>query len=125
MTVGTDKALILWELRQNTDGSDKYHAVVITMIETKGYLDLAISSSRLVAKGQKYLHVFNIDGDNLQEAIDDPDSQFEIESKDTIFRIALSNDGRYLLANTSFDNPELELYDLNRKEVMKRYKGHQ
>jgi len=95
------------------------------MIETKGYLDLAISSSRLVAKGQKYLHVFNIDGDNLQEAIDDPDSQFELESKDTIFRIALSKDGRYLLANTSFDNPELELYDLNRKEVVKRYKGHQ
>lgn len=50
VTTGTDKALILWELRQNSDETT-YHAVVMTIIETKAYLDLAISSNRLVAKG--------------------------------------------------------------------------
>jgi WD40 repeat protein len=51
ITTATDKLIILWEIRPNTDGSDGHHAVVMTTIETKCYLDLAISSSRIVAKG--------------------------------------------------------------------------
>jgi len=41
-----------------------------------------------------------------------------------LFRIGLSQDGRFLLANTSFEDPRIELYDLNKKEVVKRFRGH-
>jgi len=44
--------------------------------------------------------------------------------QDTVFRIALSKDGRHLLANVSFEDPRIELYDLNRKEIIKRFRGH-
>lgn len=41
-----------------------------------------------------------------------------------MFRVALSKDGRYLLANISFDSPRIEMYDLNRREIVRRFKGH-
>ena len=48
-----------------------------------------------------------------------------IEASDTLLSIALSKDGRYLLANLSFKLPRLEIYDLDRKgEVVARYRGH-
>jgi len=38
-----------------------YQAFVLATVETRCYLDLAISSSRLVAKGQKHIQVFNLE----------------------------------------------------------------
>jgi WD40 repeat protein len=43
---------------------------------------------------------------------------------DTVTSIALSRDGRYLLANESLKMPRIVLYDLNRKEVVHRFRGH-
>lgn len=102
------------------------NAVVLASLETRCYLDLAIASSRLVAKGQRHFLVFNLGGsdDPLREAFEDEDSQFEIEAEDLLFRISLSKDGRYLLANTSFEDPRIDLFDLNRKEIVKKYRGH-
>ena len=56
--------------------------------------------------------------------MEDIDSQFEIEVSDTLTSISLSKDGRYLLSNISLKQPKLELFDLNRKEVIHRYRGH-
>jgi WD40 repeat protein len=56
--------------------------------------------------------------------MEDIDSQFELELSDTLTSINLSKDGRYLLANVSLKSPKLELYDLNRREVIHRYRGH-
>jgi WD40 repeat protein len=45
---------------------------------------------------------------------------------DTVTSIALSKDGRYLLANVSLKQPRLELFDLatpKRAELVRRYKG--
>lgn len=81
-----------------------------------------MSNSRLVAKGQQHFHVFNLgsDGDdNLQEVIEDTDCQYEIEASDKIFRISISKDGRYLLANISSTEPRIEMYDLDRKQVVR------
>jgi len=36
----------------------------------------------------------------------------------------MSKDGRYLLSNISFKSPRLDLWDLNRKELIGRFRGH-
>ena len=43
---------------------------------------------------------------------------------DKVFSISLSKDGRFLLCNVSFEQPRIEMYDLNRKEVVQKFKGH-
>ena len=56
--------------------------------------------------------------------MEDIDQQYELETSDTLTSISLSKDGRYLLANVSLKQPKIELFDLNRKEVIHRYRGH-
>jgi hypothetical protein len=74
--------------------------------------------------------VFNI-GKDLVETLNDREQSYEVETTEIISSIALSSDGRYLLANVSFNQPRLELYDLGmsnepghrKAELIKRYKG--
>jgi WD40 repeat protein len=58
------------------------------------------------------------------EAMDETDLQFTLEENDTITSISLSKCGRFLLTNVSFKNPRLDLWDLEKKEVVRKYKGH-
>lgn len=61
VTVSTDKYIILWEIRltggpssgaiMTHSSSCTYKAIELSRVETRCYLDLAISESRLVAKG--------------------------------------------------------------------------
>jgi WD40 repeat protein len=56
--------------------------------------------------------------------MEDNDSTYEIEVSDTITSVSLSRDGRFLLANISLKSPKIELYDLNRREAVHRFRGH-
>ena len=47
-----------------------------------------------------------------------------MEESDTITSISLSKDGKYLLTNISLKQPRLDLWDLERKECVNRYRGH-
>ena len=56
LTSGVDKLIILWDLKQVSGSGDtffngEYRAEMLTKIETKCYLELAVSQTRLVAKG--------------------------------------------------------------------------
>ena len=74
--------------------------------------------------------MFNIAKD-IVETLNDREQSFEIEMSDTLTSIALSKDGRYLLANVSMSQPRLELFDLGAPtkpgqqtaELVRRYKG--
>jgi hypothetical protein len=64
--------------------------------------------------------------------MNDSDIPYEVEISDSpMTSIALSRDGRYLLANTSLNNPKLEVYDLGsplhhgsrKAEIIKKLKG--
>ena len=60
--------------------------------------------------------------------MEDADNRYEVEITDTVTSIALSKDGRYLLANVSLKSPRLELYDLGhpeskKAELVRRYQG--
>jgi hypothetical protein len=43
---------------------------------------------------------------------------------DKIYKISISKDGRYLLANLSAVDPRIEMYDLDRKYVVKVFTGY-
>lgn len=54
--------------------------------------------------------------------------RYEMELEESVVSIALSNDGKYLLANVSLKEPRLELYNLGEKaskkaELVRKYKG--
>ncbi len=74
--------------------------------------------------------MFNI-GKDLVETLNDREKSFEVETSDTVLSIALSKDGRYLLANVSMTQPRLELFDLGapndpghrKAELIRRFKG--
>ena len=99
----------------------------MTRTETRCCLEIVISQNRLVAKGQLHLHIFNItngDGEDcLLNAFEDTDCQYELETEDKIFRVSLSKDGRYLLANISSEEPRIEMYDLDRKHIIRKFTG--
>ena len=100
-------------------------AVDIVKIGTKYFQDMCIGGNRLATMGKNHLQVFNLDeGEHMADTLEDADSQFELEMQDTVTSIHLSKDGRYLLANMSFKNPRIELLDLNRREVVQRFRGH-
>ena len=46
---------------------------MLTKIETKCYLELAISQTRIVAKGQQHIQVFNLihGEDKIQESLEE------------------------------------------------------
>lgn len=50
ITGGVDKLLILWEITRKNE-SDSYEAVEIARVETRNYLDIAVSQSRFVTMG--------------------------------------------------------------------------
>lgn len=62
--------------------------------------------------------------DHIMDALLDNDSSFPIEAADVITSISLSKDGRYLLINYSLTNPRIDLWDLNRKEIVNKFRGH-
>eukprot|EP00347_Sterkiella_histriomuscorum_P016334 403353588 len=136
ITLSTDKYMIVWDIRnceddlQTTSNNKQvlpYKAVELTRTETRCCLELVISQNRLVAKGQLHLHIFNIangDGEDcLLSAFEDTDCQYELETEDKIFRVSLSKDGRYLLANISSEEPRIEMYDLDRKHIIRKFTG--
>eukprot|EP00347_Sterkiella_histriomuscorum_P006141 403353910 len=136
ITLSTDKYMIVWDIRNceddlqttsNNKQSLPYKAVELTRTETRCCLELVISQNRLVAKGQLHLHIFNIangDGEDcLLSAFEDTDCQYELETEDKIFRVSLSKDGRYLLANISSEEPRIEMYDLDRKHIIRKFTG--
>jgi WD40 repeat protein len=49
---------------------------------------------------------------------------YRIEARENILSSALSLDKRYLLLNVSFVYPELQLWDLEARQVIRRYTGH-
>ena len=49
---------------------------------------------------------------------------FRIEEKENILSSDLSSDSRYMLVNVSFKFPQLHLWDLQTKQVVKQYSGH-
>jgi len=49
---------------------------------------------------------------------------YRLEARENILSSALSSDGRYMLLNVSFMYPELQLWDLRERQVMRRYTGH-
>lgn len=49
---------------------------------------------------------------------------YRIEAKENILSCALSLDKRYMLLNMSFSYPELQLWDLDSRQVIKHYTGH-
>jgi hypothetical protein len=53
------------------------------------------------------------------------EESYEQEVSDTVLSIALSKDGRLLLANVSLKAPRLELYELTDKKaiLLRRFKG--
>lgn len=64
------------------------------------------------------------EGETIMEAMDETDLQYVLDETDTITSICLSKDGRYLLANVSLKNPRLDLWDLDKRECVRKYKGH-
>ena len=69
-------------------------------VKTSCFQDIVISRDRMVWMGMNKIVVRNISG-GLEESIEDEDLQFEIDISDKLTSIALSKDGRYLLANIS------------------------
>ena len=65
------------------------------------------------------------------DTLNDREQNYEVEMPDTITSIALSKDGRYLLANVSMNQPRLEMFDLGtpndpghrKAELVRRFKG--
>ena len=53
------------------------------------------------------------------------ETTYILEENDTITSICLSKDGRYLLTNVSLKNPRIDLWDLDAKECIRKYRGHQ
>lgn len=69
---------------------------------------------------------------DIAQCMEDSEMNYEVEMSDTVTSIALSKDGRYLLANVSLKDARLELFDLGsggsgssskRAELIRRYKG--
>lgn len=51
VTAGVDKAAIVWEIKNNNELSE---ALQVARVETRNYLDIALSQSRLVLMGQTH-----------------------------------------------------------------------
>lgn len=113
LTSGTDKLLILWELKS---AGENLEAIELARVETKTFLDIVVSPTRFVTLGQNQFQVH--DSHSLE-------SSFEHEVNETITSLALSKDGRQLLANVSLKQPRLELYELGDQKatLLRRFKG--
>lgn len=48
----------------------------------------------------------------------------KIEEKENILSCEISNDRKFLLVNTSFKHPQIHLWDIESRQVIKRYNGH-
>lgn len=111
-------------------------------LETRNFLDIATSSERLVLMGSNHFQVFNFPkevnhpyrggsvypaSEEVKQAFEDSDFNYEVDSNEAVTSIALTRDGRFLLCNVSLKNPRLELYDLERNkrgaDLVRRYKG--
>ena len=93
-------------------------------------MEIAVNERRIVVMGQSHFTVYNVKRD-LVEALSDQEESYEVETSDTVTSIALSKDGKYLLANVSLNSPRLELFDLGtpgdpshrRADLVRRFKG--
>ena len=49
----------------------------------------------------------------------------ELELNDIVTAVCLSKDGKQLLANTSMTKPRIEMWDIETKECICKFKGHE
>ena len=89
-------------------------------------MDIAVSNSRLVSIGtNNQIQVYELSTDEERfESLKNIENAYNLEENDTITSISMSKDGRYLLTNVSLKNPRLDLWDLESKECVRKYKGH-
>lgn len=69
------------------------------------------------------MHELSPDEDRF-DSLKNIENSFTLEENDTITSISMSKDGRYLLTNVSLKTPRIDLWDLESKECVRKYKGH-
>jgi WD40 repeat protein len=71
VTLGIDKHLIIWEIL-SSEFSTEFKAHEITRIETKNFMELALSQNRLVTMNYTHIQVYNFSNDDsLVDAVHD------------------------------------------------------
>ena len=70
ITLSVDRRIIIWSIIEDLAQPNIFTAVEIHRIETKNYMDVALSLDRIVLMGQKNIQVINIkDEEHIIEAI--------------------------------------------------------
>jgi len=107
---GCDKKIFTWQV-DSTDPIAEHHG------ERVGDLALSADGSRMVTiSPDKRIRIFDLPHMHESTCVAD---------QENLTSLSLSADGRYLLVNVSSDSrPEIQLWDLEEKLVVRKFSGH-
>jgi len=106
---GIDDFMILWNKKGELMEKIKHSRVLDLVVAESGNLVYAVCA------GSYKIGVFDI---QKKKDIN------QILEKDVIISTTITKDGKFLLVNTSYKNPELHLWSLVNYELVQRYTGH-